>query len=77
VVKREERIREIKLEYSYDRLSLEKIMQAYRLLVPEKIWEQVCRGDSLGVKFGGPSDEVSSDLCPSVLGEAKRGTYDR
>jgi hypothetical protein len=68
--------REIILEYSYDRLSSEKIMQVYRLLVPEKIWELVYADDSLGEKFGGPVDEAGSDLCASVLGAAKRGAYD-
>jgi len=76
VVKREKGSREIKLEYSYDRLSSEKIMQAYRLLVPEKIWEQVHADGSLGEEFGGSVDEGGSDLCASVLGEAKRGAYD-
>jgi hypothetical protein len=76
VVKRGKCSREIKLEYSYDRLSSEKIMQAYRLLVPEKIWEVVYAGDSLGEKFGGTVDEAGSDLCASVFGPAKRGTYD-
>ena len=51
-------------------------MQVYRLLVPEKIWELVYADASLGEKFGGPVDEAGSDLCTSVLGAAKRGTYD-
>jgi len=76
VVKRGKSPREIKLEYSYDRLSPEKIMQAYVLLVPEKIWEQVHTDERLGEKFGGPANETGSDLCASVLGPAKRGAYD-
>ena len=52
-------------------------MQAYRLLVSEKSWEQVYADDNIGTKFGGSVDEASSDLCASVLGEAKRGAYDR
>jgi hypothetical protein len=72
VVKRGKCSRKIKLEYSYDRLSSEKMMQAYRLLVPEKIWER----DSLGEKFGYPVDEAGGDLYASVLGEAKRRAYD-
>jgi hypothetical protein len=76
VVKRGKCPREIELEYSYDRLSAEKIIQAYRLLVPEKIWDQVYEYNSLEAKFGGSVDEASSDLCTRVLGSAKRGAYD-
>jgi hypothetical protein len=76
VVKSGKCSREIKLEYSYDRLSSEKIMQAYRLLVPEKIRGLVYAGDSLGEKLGGTIDEAGSDLCAGVFGPAKRGTYD-
>jgi len=76
VVKSGKRSREIKMEYSYDRLSPEKIMQAYRLLIPEKIWEQVHTNERLGEKFGGSANEAGSDLCASVLGPAKRGSYD-
>jgi hypothetical protein len=76
VVKREKCSREIELEYSYDRLSSEKIMQAYRLLVPEKIWDRVYADNNLEERFGGPVDEASSDLCTSELRSAKRGAYD-
>jgi hypothetical protein len=51
-------------------------MQAYRLLVPEKIWEQVHRDERLGEKLGGPANEAGSDIYAGVLGPAKRGTYD-
>ena len=76
MVKKEKCFREIELEYSYDRLSPEKLMQAYRLLVPEKIWEQVHRDERLGEKLGGPANETGSDIYTGVLGPAKRGTYD-
>jgi hypothetical protein len=76
VVKRGNRFREIELEYSYDRLSSEKILRAYRLLVPEKTWERVYTDGSLGENIGGPADEAGSDLCASVLGPAKRRAYD-
>ena len=73
---RGKRSREIELEYSYDRLSPEKIMQAYRLLVPEKIWRQVHTDERLGERIGDPANEAGGDLCESVLGSAKRGAYD-
>ena len=62
MVKRGKRHREINLGYSYDRLSSERIMQAYKRLVPEKIWQQVYADDSLGEKLGGLVDEVGSDM---------------
>jgi hypothetical protein len=46
VVKRGKCLREIELEYSYDRLSAEKIIQAYRLLAPEKIWDRIYADNS-------------------------------
>jgi hypothetical protein len=76
VDKKEKCFRQIELEYSYDRLSSKKLMQAYRLLVPEKIEEQVHRDKRLGERHGGPANEAGSDLYAGVLGAAKRGTYD-
>jgi hypothetical protein len=77
VVKRRKCFRDIELEYSFDRLSAEKIIQAYQLLVPEKVWKTVCENGPIREQAGDGFNEVSSDLCTSVLGSAKRGTYDR
>jgi len=76
VVKRGKCFREIKLQYSYDRLSSEKIRQVYKLLVPERIWERVYGDDILEEQLRGPVDEACSDLCTSVLRATKRGAYD-
>jgi hypothetical protein len=76
VAKRRKCFRDIELEYSFDRLSAEKMIQAYQLLVPEKVWKTVCANRPVKEQAGGGFNEVGSDLCTSVLGSAKRGTYD-
>ncbi len=57
-------VREIRLEYSYDRLSAAKMGQVYGLLVPDKAW-------AVGVKQGKDQNESGSHLRPSLLGKAK------
>jgi hypothetical protein len=71
VVKRNKPFREIQLEYSFDRLSVEKVVQAYRLLVPEKIWATADSRQSIERQKGGTGDESRGDLCAGVLGSAK------
>jgi hypothetical protein len=76
VVKGKNCVRGIELEYSFDRLSAEKIIQAYQLLVPERVWKTVCANGPIRGQAGDGFNEVGSDLRESVLGSAKRGTYD-
>jgi hypothetical protein len=68
VVKAKNCGKEIELEYSFDRLSAHKIVQAYRLLVPERIWTRGDRDEGIGSRY-----EDSSDLCTGLLGAAERG----
>ena len=65
--------KEIELEYSFDRLAANKIAQAYKLLVPERIWATGNRDESVESQGEGNRYEDSSDLCAGVLGAAERG----
>jgi hypothetical protein len=76
VVNRGKFFKQIELEYSFDRLSGERIIQAYQILVPEKIWKTGFTKECLEEeKGGGTGHEFGSDLCASVLGSTKRRTH--
>ncbi len=68
--------RQIHLEYSYDRLGDYKISEVYRLLAPEMIraWG---RGDPNTRDTGDRESEDNSDLCTSIIRQAKRRTNHR
>ena len=63
--------REVYLVYSFDRLSANKIVQAYRLLVPERVWATGYASEYVEEKGEVTGDEVGSDLCASVIGSAE------
>jgi hypothetical protein len=65
--------RQIQMFYSFDRLATPKISQAYRLLVPEKVWPA---GKNIAklTQQGDNDCEGSSNLHASIIGEAKRRT---
>lgn len=68
MVKRAKCGRDIELEYSFDRLSAEKISQVYRLLVPEKIWEMGDTKESLRHEGAeSVADEAGSDLHARII----------
>ena len=66
--------KEIQLEYSFDRLSANKIAQAYQLLVAERMW---VRGE---IEEGGENQgegkecKDSRDVRASFLGATERRT---
>jgi hypothetical protein len=61
--------RQIHMEYSHDRLSSEKLSQAYRLLMPDHTWPIGKRNET--VKKQGEDDEIGGDLRKSLLGDTK------
>lgn len=65
--------REIKLEYSYDRLSVQKIGQAYQLLVPAKTWRAGTSGEKTVEEPAGGNHESSGDICAGLLGGRRIG----
>jgi hypothetical protein len=59
--------RKVHIEYSFDRLSERKIIQAYRTLIPDKIWMTGHEGQGVKQAEEIIRDEDSSDLRPSLL----------
>lgn len=59
--------RKIELDYVFDRLGDHQLIQAYRLLVPErrKLIER------------GQGDEDSGDLCKGIFGQTEERSNDR
>jgi len=64
---------QVQLEYDFDRLSTSKMIQVYQLLMPEKVWPT--SNGNAGIREES-EHEAGSDLCPRILEETKRGTYD-
>jgi len=62
-------IRQLQLEYRFDRLVGEKLAQAYQLLVPE-------RSAEIGAKSE-VNDETNSHLCTGVVRTPKGAGDDR
>ncbi len=62
--------RNIDLEYHHDRSSDTKMIQAYQLLVPDKIWVK-----DINPKRDNREHDTSSDICESVFGPSKRRTH--
>lgn len=64
------------MEYTFDRLSEKKIIQAYRVLIPDKIWmtgqQSQCGCESEEII----RDEASGDLRPGLLRAAEDGRHD-
>ena len=67
MVKAKNSAKEVQLEYSFDRLSAKKISQAYKVLVPERVWTAGDRDECVEGR-----DEGSSDLRAGVLRAAER-----
>src|SRR5207249_7711016 len=63
-------LRYVELEYHFDRLVAEKLVQAYRFLVPE-------RSMPIATAPCEVKDETSSHICAGVVGTAKRAGDDR
>lgn len=63
-------VRNIELEYSYDRLIDMKMIQAYQLLVPDKAWEK-------DINQHGKSREyaTSRHIREGVIGTSKRRAH--
>src|SRR5690349_7786481 len=62
--------RDVRVEYSFDRLLVSKLEQVYQILVPDRV-----RIVGNGSKLIGPGDEDSSDLRPGILGQAEGGEH--
>jgi hypothetical protein len=71
VVKAKRFTKEIHLEYRFDRLSGSKIAQAYKILVPDKVWTTGDK-DKAASQDGGRQGEDCSVVRSSVLGAAER-----
>jgi hypothetical protein len=59
--------RTIQLEYHHDRLATMKMIQAYQLLVPDKIWAK-----GINQKRDSRHHATSRDICESIFGPSKR-----
>ena len=69
---RQPRQHAVQLEYIFDRLLSAKLVQAYQLLVPEKVW---VTGEGRDHNSGESTQhENSGDLCTRILGSAEKGT---
>jgi hypothetical protein len=62
--------RNIQLEYCHDRLIGMKMIQAYQLLVPDKIWVK-----NINQKRDNRVHATSRDICESVFGAPKRRAH--
>ncbi len=67
--------RDIKLEYSYDRLMDMKIIQAYQLLVPDKFWVTNSENQTLNTIEESPEHASGRDIRKSLFGSTKRRTH--
>ena len=61
------RVRTVLVEYSFDRLQLSKLQQAYELLVPDYV-----RSTQRPARLTGDHDEGGSDLREGVIGQTKK-----
>jgi hypothetical protein len=64
--------RGIRLEYSFDRLWVPKMVQVYQILIPDKIWPAGAQNEEMKPQRENQEYETGSDLRASVLGETKR-----
>ena len=60
--------REIKLEYSHDRLMNMKVIQVYQLLVPDNFWSKNLGNQSSNIKGEAPEYANCRDIRKSLLG---------
>jgi hypothetical protein len=58
--------RNIQLEYSQDRLIDMKMIQAYQLLVPDKVWVK-----DINKQRGNREHASSGTICESIIGPTK------
>jgi len=72
VAKTTAEVRKIQMEYSFDRLGVSKIIQAYQFLVPDKSWPTGEMNECIEPQERDQVYEDSSHLCESVLGAAER-----
>ena len=63
-------VRNIELEYSYDRLIDMKMIQVYQLLVPDKTWEKDINQQGKSRENG-----TSRDICEGVIRTSKRRAH--
>jgi hypothetical protein len=67
-VEKNKKDREIKLEYSHDRLMNMKVIQVYQLLVPDKFWNKNSEDQTSNTKGETPKDASSWDIRKSLFG---------
>lgn len=60
--------REIKLEYSHDRLMSMKVIQVYQLLVPDKFWSKNSEDQPSNIEGGTPEYANCRDIRKSLFG---------
>jgi hypothetical protein len=59
------------MDYIFDRLSEKKIVQAYQVLIPDKIWATGHGNPGSGEPVESLRDEASGDLRTSVFRATK------
>jgi hypothetical protein len=64
--------REIKLEYSHDRLMNMKVIQVYQLLVPDKFWSKNSEKQTSNIKGETPKHASCRDIRKSLFGYSLR-----
>ena len=69
--------RGIHLEYSFDRLSERKIIQAYQLLIPARSWATSSGADNSKEPAGSLGYEAGCNLRTSELGTAEGRAHHR
>lgn len=67
-VRKNKKDREIKLEYSHDRLMNMKVIQVYQLLVPDKFWSKNSEDQTLKIKGETPEYASCRDIRKSLFG---------
>jgi hypothetical protein len=68
--------RRISTEFSFDRLSSQKLPQAYEILVPNQLWKLV-KKDKVDNVEGERTNEDRGDLRARILGPAEGTKHDR
>lgn len=59
--------REIQLEYNYDRLMDMKVIQAYQVLVPDKMWVKDSAKQPSVINEESPGNATSRDICKGIF----------
>jgi hypothetical protein len=67
-VEKNKKDREIKLEYSHDRLVNMKFIQVYQLLVPDKFWSQNSEDQTSNIGGETPKHASCRDIRKSLFG---------